>query len=222
MKRVLASFLAISLFVAAPLLAFSWEGPAAKVGRSVQRMSITFEDVFGNRGEGTCTAFSINDLRDYFLTAAHCYSELGMKVGGHEARLEFKDDVADLMIVMVPQSGEVPAVQMAKLRNCKDDTRDYVCQGEEIGSMGFGLGFDGPQFRLGYVAVPDIIIKDWFGPNEHQLLNSYTYVPGMSGGPVFNRDGKLVGIVQWDDSSGYFGGGRTLKEILEKISKYLK
>lgn len=222
MKRTLCVLLALSLFVAAPAMSSSWEGTAAKVKRSVQRMSITVEDVFGNTGEGTCTAFSINDLRDYFLTAAHCYSDLGMTVGGHEARLEYKDDASDLMIVMVPQSGEVPAIQMAKLRDCKDGTRDYVCQAEAIGSMGYGLGFDGPQFRLGYVAVPDIIIKEWFGPDEHQLLNSYTYVPGMSGGPVFNRDGKLVGIVQWGDSSGFFGGGRTLKEILEKVGKYLK
>jgi S1-C subfamily serine protease len=185
-------------------------------------MGITVTDLFGNEGTGTCTAFSINDLRDYFLTAAHCYSDIGMTVGGHEARLVYKDDASDLMVVMVPESGEVTAIKMAKLRDCKDDTRDYVCQGEEIGSMGYGLGFDAAQFRLGRVAVADLIVGDWFGPNEHQLLNAVTYVPGMSGGPVFNRDGKLVGIVQWGDSEGYFGGGRTLKEILEKIGEYLK
>ena len=215
MKRTLTALL-IALLVAAPAIASSWEAQAAKVKRSVQRMSITIKG-----DTGTCTAFSINDLRDYFLTAAHCFGEK-MTVGGHEARLVYLDEAADLMVLMVPESGEVPAIKMAKLRNCPDDTRGYVCQGEEVAAMGYGLGLDGPQFRPGWIALPDLQIPEWFGANEHMILNAFTYVPGMSGGPVFNHDGKLVGIVQWGDNAGYFGGGRTLDEILEHIAPYLK
>jgi S1-C subfamily serine protease len=220
MKRTLIAAL-ICLLVAAPALASSWEAQAAKVKRSVQRMSIVVEDLFGNEETGTCTAFSINDLRDYFLTAAHCFGKK-MTIGGHEARLVYLDDSSDLMVLMVPESGEVPAIKMAKLRDCQDGTRDYVCQGEEIGAMGYGLALAGPQFRPGWVAVTSMTISDWFGPSEYMLLNAFSYVPGMSGGPVFNHDGRLVGIVQWGDNRNYFGGGRTLAEILEKIGQYLK
>lgn len=220
MKRTLTALL-LALLVAAPAYAASWEAQAAKVKRSVQRVDITVEDLFGNENTGTCTAFSINDLRDYFLTAAHCFGKK-MLVGGHEARLVYLDDASDLMVLMVPESGEVPAIKMGKLRNCEDGTRGYVCQGEEIGAMGYGLGFALPQFRPGWVAVTDLQIPSWFGPSEHMLLNAFSYVPGMSGGPVFNHDGRLVGIVQWGDNRNYFGGGRTLTEILEKIGQYLK
>lgn len=217
MKRTLTALL-ISLLVAAPLMAFSWEKPAAKVERSVQRMSMSYTDDFGNTGQGACTAFSINDLRDYFLTAAHCFGT-DMTVGGHEARLVLLDEASDLMVLMVPQSGEVPEVKFASLRTCPKSFRDYVCQGEDVAAMGFGFGGDVPLLKTGTVSYPDVRIPE-IGPNEHILLVGFTYIPGMSGGPVFNSDGKLVGIVQFGNY--YIGGGRTLTEILNKIGEYLK
>lgn len=214
MKRAVAAL--ICLLVAAPALASSWEATAAKVKRSVQRMEITVDGQ-----EGVCTAFSINDLRDYFLTAAHCFGEK-MTVGGHEARLVLYDASADLMVLMVPESGEVPAIQMAKLRNCPDGTRDYVCQGQEVGGMGYGGGGLIPLFKAGPVMYPDALIPEWFGEKEHQMLVGWWWIGGMSGGPVVNQDGKLVSIVQWDAAHYNFGGGRTLGRILEVIAPYLK
>lgn len=220
MRRVVAIIVAGVLAIAAPGLAANWEGASAKIKQSVQRMDITVTGPFGEDEHGACTAFSINDLRDYFLTAAHCFGKK-MTVGGHEARLVLLDEASDLMVLTVPESGEVPEVKPAKQRNCKDETVGATCQGQEVAAMGYGFGSMVPLLKTGNVASSDVTMPGWgFGEQEHMLISGFAYIPGMSGGPVFNLDGKIVGIVQWGDNGNYIGGGRTLEEVMKITGQY--
>jgi S1-C subfamily serine protease len=177
-------------------------------------------DEYGNVGTGGCTAFSINDLRDYFLTAAHCFGT-NMTVGDKPARLVLLDIPSDLMVLVVPESGEVPEVRPAKLRDCPDGSRGYTCQGQDLAAMGYGFGGMVPLLKTGTVAYSNVAIPGWgFGANEEMLLTGFSYIPGMSGGPVFNRDGRIVGVVQWGDNDNYVGGGRALGEVLRVTGEY--
>lgn len=218
--RVLAALICAAS-LAVPAFAMNWESASAKVKRSVARVDITVTDVFGQEQHGACTAFSINDLRDYFLTAAHCYGKV-MTVDKHPARVVYLDHESDLMVLTVPESGEVPEVKpLAKPRECKDGSVGYVCQGEEIAAMGFGFGGYVPLLKTGNVSAINVLLPDWgFGDRESMLLSGFAYIPGMSGGPVFNADGKIVGIVQWGDNGNYIGGGRVLDIVMEKTGKY--
>lgn len=218
MKRF--ATLVVALLIAIPAWAMDWENQSAKMQKSVQRMEITRTDAYGNTGTGACTAFSINDLRDYFLTAAHCFGDK-MTVGGHDARVVMIDEGADLMVLQVPESGEVPEVKPAKPRNCKDGHVAAACQGQEIAAMGFGFGAPVPLLKTGHVSWPAVAIPGWgFGVDEIMLLSDFAYIPGMSGGPVFDANGKIVGIVQWGDDGNYVGGGRYITEVMEKTGKY--
>ena len=218
-QRVTALVLAL-IMTATAAFTYNWEGPAARIKKSVQRVDIPVHDVFGHEGHGACTAFSINDFRDYFLTAAHCYGEK-MLVGGHEARMVYLNRKADLMVLVVPESGEVPEVRPAKEHECKDGSINATCQGNEVAAMGYGFGVMFPILKTGNVGAVDVDMSDWgFAQGERMLLSGFSYIPGMSGGPVFDRDGRIVGIVQWGDNDNYVGGGRTLKGIMALTSQF--
>src|SRR3990167_6686400 len=64
MKRVLASLLALSL-LAAPALAHDWSDVAYRLSQATAMLT-------NWEGKGFCSAFSIDNKRDYMMTAAHC------------------------------------------------------------------------------------------------------------------------------------------------------
>lgn len=203
MKRILATLLAFLLFVSNPLFAFSWEGAAEKVARSVERVVIS--DAAG-QVEGYCSAFSINDKKDYFLSAAHCAGIL--QVGGHPAYIIYLDQASDLMVVVVPASGKVPAIHVSG---------KVMQKGTPIAALGFGYGVQDALLKTGTVSNPDLMDPEI---GEHFLFSDFSFIPGMSGGPVFDQDGKLVSIVQMGNY--YSGLGRTAGEITLKVGSYFE
>lgn len=199
MKRVLAVLLVFCLwFSEAPTLASDWSEQANALRRSTAQVTI-----FDNfEVAGYCTAFSINNAKDYFLTADHCFGTY-LTVGGNNAYVVWRDKASDLMVVTVPESGDVPSLRPAA----------QVRQGEEVAAYGYGYAFEQPMLRAGLVSIVDLEYE-----HEHFSVFGFSFVGGMSGGPVVGRDGRVVSVVQ--QGNEFIGMGRTLHELLSKTARF--
>lgn len=213
----------IPSILAALLVAFSvfglsvraqdWTSVADKIRPSLGHLVMHDKDgVYA----GNCTALSINDEKDYFLSANHCKADQ-MTLDGKPATSIYSNDVADLMVVVVPRSGSYPALKLAT----------SVGVGEEVGAYGWGFGLAVPTFKAGHVAVPSVKIPELFtemgygSVEDTYTILDFNVIHGMSGGPVFDGNGDLVSIVQVEsplpDSVGI---GRSVGEITAKVGKY--
>lgn len=211
LQRILAAVIAAVFVIAAPVSASDWQKQAEQL-----RKSIAFVGIYDEEANltGSCTAFSINDAKDYFLTAAHCY-EGALKVDDKNAYVIYYDQVADLLVLVVPDSGTYPALKLAT----------KVAAGEEVASYGWGYGLDFPTFRAGVVSTADVKFPQisaaygYGGPDERYTLCEFLGIHGMSGGPVVDAQGNLVTIVQIGipDSTD---AGRSLSELTSKVGKY--
>lgn len=170
MKRILASLLAV-LCLALPVDAFNWEKVIAKVSPSVVQL---FTPHF------SCTAFSINEQATYYLTDAHCFDEQGMVLmkDGEQILVEdvvYHDPEHDLMVLDATKG--LPGLKLNKIE---------APLGSEV--LGVGHAFGTEQLHFMSANVSSYV-------DGHQFLDN-TVIPGMSGGPVVNTEGKVVGIVQ--------------------------
>ncbi len=202
MTRAIASFLAaFLLFLSNPLQlhADSWSSIATTLAKSVVYIETT---------EGSCTGMVINAEKDYVLTAAHC-DGTKMYADHSVAEVVAKDTTKDMLVVHVKDLKR-PALQLA-LANAK--------VGDEVVSYGYGYGLERPMLRVTHVAddKTDIPYEGIGGP---LMVYDTTFVPGMSGGPVVNAMGMIIGIVQRGTDSVGLGFGAEM--IREKMGKYFE
>jgi uncharacterized protein len=112
-------------------------------------------------------------------------TKLRAQPSGHELKLVAKDSKNDLALLRL-SGGSLPYV---KLRSGKG-----LRLGDEIIALGFplrGLLSSGPIVTSGIVNAMSGVNNDTSG-----FQMSATVQPGSSGGPVFDRQGALVGIVR--------------------------
>lgn len=125
---------------------------------------------------------------------------------------------ADLAVLVVPESGEVPAIHLGS----------SIEQGQPIYNYGYGYAFNEPMFRAGYVSIVDLFDESKLAPDpgilvgkdQHFTVTDFAFVPGQSGGPVVNAEGKLITITQLGDDK--VGFGRTLSAIVKLVGKYFE
>lgn len=182
-------------------LSADWSKTADTLSQSV---------VFVESAEGSCTGFVINSNakndKDYILTAAHCDGEK-LYADHVVAKVLWKDGKKDLMVLEVDDLDR-PAVTFAAKN---------PGQGDEIASLGFGMGLEKPMFRTAHVANAAIDIPDVEG-GPFVMIDA-GYVSGQSGGPVCNPAGEVVSIVQ--RGSGLVGIGVGAEVIHDRIHRYL-
>lgn len=212
--HLLSALLAVLLIFTPSLHAADWSSVAIKV-----RPSLAYLAIFDENGmpAGSCTAFSINDEKDYFLTAAHCNMGGYLAVDGYNAYPIYVDLASDLMIVNAPESGDGEYVSLMMT--------EHVKAGEAVGAYGWGLGLAAPSFEAGDISIVSVkipqIAKEWqYGtPDETYTVLDFLPAHGMSGGPVFNSKGEVVSIIQIQLPDS-LGAGRSLEEIRAKVGKY--
>jgi S1-C subfamily serine protease len=200
-KRLLLSSL-LALSVAASAFAADWTSLVPQFERSV---------VYIESEKGSCSGFVVNDAvgekgaTDYVLTAAHCEGK-EVYVDQVKAFIKTKDVKSDLMILEVMDLDR-PAVKFAKV-----DPK----VGDEVGSYGYGYGLEKPMFRVTHISsiqeVPEV--------GGTWVFTDATFVPGQSGGPVFNTAGEVSMIVQMGSNS--VGLGKGVETIKAKLGKYFK
>ena len=190
----------VLLLVAASAGAFEWSSVAKRVQRSLVSLSTSQGNIY-------CTGFVIDDKRDFVMTAAHCVSDPdwifahGLVVDRKNAWVVWKDDVADLAVL------HAPGVSRPELGRGKDPS-----PGQEVAAFGFGYGIKGlGMFRSGEVSGTDIEFPPEADLPGLWVIYNFAFIGGMSGGPITDMDGNLIGIVQ--RSNDVIGLGRSVKEI---------
>ncbi len=198
-KRFLTLLIAIPLLFPISAFASSWIAVAAKTAVSV---------VYIETDEGSCTGMVINHEKDYVLTAAHCEGAK-MYVDQSAADIVSKDTKKDFMVLHVKDMKK-PALALAT-----DDPQI----GDEVASFGYGYGLERPMFRVTHVADNKTYIP-FEGVGGPLMAYDTTFVPGQSGGPIIDSEGKIVGIVQRGTEAVGLGFGA--KTIREKVGKYFE
>lgn len=132
-----------------------------------------------------CTGFVIDAQKDIVLTAGHCVDAFPVYADGEEAIVILdEDEVVDL------------AVLQARIRKPALEPALDIEHGEEIVAIGYANGFPVPQMRVGFVLAPFASAIGPLGLGHGYVIMSFPLVGGMSGGPVVNKEGKVVGISQ--------------------------
>lgn len=201
MKSLLLIFPILMLLVPAAASA-QWKVAVEKLKDSV---------VFVESSTGTCTAFVIDEPKNLVLTAAHCYDELPrMLVNGKPVTKVISRETKKDLLVLQVEGLDRPALALAK-----DDPKT----GDEIASNGFGYGLEDPLFKTHHVAFDKIYInqENIGGP---LIVVDTSYVGGMSGGPLVNHMGEVVGIVQLGTPLVGFGVGA--ETIRDKVGRYFQ
>ena len=116
---------------------------------------------------------------------------------GQWLSLSHKSEDASVVVVLGDKV-EPPSERLPRV-----DSTKYLAEGHEVGWVGFPSVYpDGLCFFSGRVSVYD-------RPRERYLLDGVS-IPGVSGGPVFYRDGKTKALTLMGSITGYTrpGGGR--------------
>jgi len=223
-KLVVALLLPALILVPAPIsvaqnntISAEWMDTLNRIRPSVALLQNVHHGFDGEFHENRCTAFSINQKERFYATVAHCVDDsFDLKVGGKEAVILVIDKKYDLAVVRV-YGGDAPAIPLADTIEEStwkpDQTLDWC---SEMGGGGFANGNTIPTAMMGCTVYANIYADKWersFG------WFSTNFVEGMSGGPVVNKEGKLISIIQVTNPP-FGGGGATLGDLKEKLGKY--
>ncbi len=146
----------------------------------------TFDTFFGEiHGTYVCSGFVIETHR--ILTAAHCVGE-HMTVDGHGAVLIKSDEYLDLAVYETDTPKPVLPFREAP-----------VVRFEDVNGVGYGFGFEKVLVTFNRVLLPDYTPELDMAPG---IWYSNGFIGGMSGGPVIDQDGFVVGMVQRSADEG--------------------
>ena len=192
MRRVTTLSL-LFLLIASAAGAFEWQ----TVAQRVQRSLVSLQDRNGNI---YCTGFVIDDSKDFVMTAQHCTAHNeGIIVDRVNAWVIWSDVDADIAVL------HVPGVQRVELRPGKQPA-----PGQEIAAFGFGYGLKGSgMFRSGEVSGLEVVLE---GLPGKWLITNFALIPGMSGGPMVDSDGRVLSINQ--RGNDVIGLGRSIDDII--------
>lgn len=201
MNRLLLSLLFIFTFVT-PSFAQEWTNTVTNVLKSV---------VYVESDAGSCSGFVIDATRKYVMTAAHCDAEDGgiVWIDRVIGKIISKDTKKDLAVFEVKDlDASRPALTLA-IRDPKI--------GEEVMSIGYGMALERPFFRKAMISDTATQIPE-DGIGGPYITVDAAFVGGQSGGPVVNKAGEVVMIVQ--RASNTIGIGVGAEIIKERMARF--
>lgn len=146
--------------------------------------------VVSNSGSGTGVIVYADKFFIYILTNNHVMD----KAIPEESEVRFIGDIADICIKHPIEIGyeiDNDLSMVVVLRKIEDFTiAELADKASEIGDELFTIGFP--------LGIPHFYSKGSYSANQsNKFFNSDMVVaPGASGSPVFNKQGKLVGLVR--------------------------
>ena len=168
-----------------------WATIVKPLATQVLRLEILQE---GAEQPGICSGVVINAETGVLLTAAHCVdhpasAQISLTVNGRHADVARVNRLVDLAIVRFTPKGE-KAIILAE---------DVPAAGAEVAVAGYSFGFEKVAVQFGRVVQPH-------NQETKMLLLDAPTIPGDSGGPVIDEQGRLIGIV----SRVYYSGPSVL------------
>lgn len=135
------------------------------------------------------------------LTAGHCVKGL-IKADGLNAEILRVDHVMDLALLRVP-TAQKPSLPVAERQ---------VDRFEDLTGIGYAWGLTRPSVLAERLFLVHVAPDEGMVPG---LLVQGGYIGGMSGGPVVDARGEVVGLVQRSNGSiGYGVGALTIRAFL--------
>jgi len=196
MRTVLHTLIVVSLLLlgcASKIPPLSQPKPP-NLAKDVAKAVVMVLQVDDQTGEvHTCTGFSVGPK--LILTAAHCVGmfQVPVSVDGDIAGVMRVDRALDLALLTIPQFK--PSLSIRP---------NPPTWGESVNGMGFGLG-------LGLLVITQhrVELTQWLlNPGESPgIVYLNPFYPGMSGGPVYDGAGLVVGMVQKSSREYGFGVG---------------
>ncbi len=186
----------------------TWVGVEKMLAQSVARL-----DLYRGEEQGVCTAFSINENRAFFLTAAHCVTgSERMMLEGQETWVTFLSEEHDLAVMLKPGASK-PALH---------PRISPVGVGTEAGAYGYGYGWTVAQLRVGKVAGIELPLAQIEQEGTDTLtMFDQGFVMGQSGGPLVDANGSVIALIQMGDpSGGVMGLGRSIDIVYEATKQY--
>lgn len=176
--RVGLVLIGVLLCANARVSADDWSLP--NISKQVLRLDVSKAD--GARA--TCSAVIVAD--GYALSAAHCVtgSDVEVTLAGRYATVHRSSRLLDLAVVKFAPRASDMIVPLGKEPD----------RGRDVAVVGFAFGKRDPTATFGRVAVPE--------DEEGYLVLNADAIFGMSGCPVLDRQGALVGILSAIQSSG--------------------
>ncbi|MHB1415155.1 MAG: S1C family serine protease, partial [Chloroflexota bacterium] len=141
---------------------------------------------------GTGTGFII-DKRGYIVTANHVvegatvYAAVLADGSVVSARLVGRDPVVDVAVLKIP-GGELPVAPLGRLASLRE--------GDPLIALGYGPpNTNQLSIRLGRaVSLASRAVGQGNGARLTFLLSTVPLVPGYSGGPIVDAQGKVIGM----------------------------
>lgn len=221
MKRLLLLFLAlVSLSLSPSTESAKWD----RATRSVRRLVAEFPE----QPSFICTTFLINPKEKVWLTAGHCVGEI----------LEGKDDAHPDTIIWYPLSiDDDPAnvvvadliLDLAVLRTSTIRSvaplplsPDEPQAGAPVAIVGFPYGHPVPYIKPVMILNPRV--ENTVAPEEWPFFTALDGkgAPGMSGSPLVNAQGQVVGIYLgwWQTAYGPIGSAVPWQELTRLAGAY--
>lgn len=183
--------------------AADWTGILKTVSQQVPRLEILAE---GAEQPGICSGVVLNADSGYLLTAAHCVDgkpeQLSITVNGRHAEIARKNRLLDLAVLRFTPDGEL-AMRLAP------KTPE---PGTAVGVAGYLLGSERLRFQFGMLAGVE---------RDGGLVIDGVVLPGDSGGPIFDIDGRLVGMSNQYYRGTAVGLAVNVERIRDFVAQYL-
>ena len=213
MKRILAILVATLLITAQTVAASTWS-------TVVDLLALSTVQLANWNGERFCSGFVIDNDRDYVLTALHCVDSQWALKGG------IYIDTLPTEVVAREPTLDVAILKVAGInRPALQPNVNGIQVGDEVGAYGFGYGFPKAQFRAGVISAVVVNLSGYVDdpyltayPTSVWFVTDQPYIGGMSGGPIVDRSGKVVGIVQW--SNDYMSMQKSMQEIYAQTKAF--
>lgn len=191
MKKLRAIVGILALVVTMSVAVDATETAAAKVLQSIARIDIYMTSADGmGQMRGACTAFSINEQKDLFMTAAHCVDEGTYTVDKHIAWLAYFNEEIDVAILVSPGAARVALKPSTIVLDHQQD----------IFATGYAFGFETPMVLAGKVASFGVLGVDEDFPKQVFMVTRPGVIGGMSGGPLTDALGDVISVNQMTGS----------------------